>query len=159
MKAIFSGEGDISTLEVWGPTATVNVIIDALGGIVKEDWLLVNLSAGAREIVDVRQCFNDVSVIYALGNNQGQCVMSLTFAIFVGRKNCTGSGPNSNTVALAKGFQQYASNRISKKPQRSSITIGSFSRFGWLTGIDIGNLDAEKGICYGTVHFIMELES
>ena len=151
---VFSAYTD--SIEVWGPTASVDVVIEVLEDIVNNDWLLVNLSAGAREIVDVRQCFNDVSVIYALGNNQGQCVMTLTFAIFIGQKNCI-SVENSNTVALAKGFEKYASKRISKNPQRSSITIGSFSRYGWLTGVDIGNLDAEKGICYGTVHFIMEL--
>ena len=151
---VFSADTD--SIEVWGPTASVDVSISALGSIVNNTWLLVNLSAGAREIVDVRQCFNDVSVIYALGNNQGQCIMTLTFAIFIGQKNCI-SVKNSNTVALAKGFEKYASKRISKNPQRSSITIGSFSRYGWLTGVDVGNLDAEKGICYGTVHFIMEL--
>ena len=151
---VFSAYTD--SIEVWGPTASVDVNIDVLGDIVNNDWLLVNLSAGAREIVDVRQCFNDVSVIYALGNNQGQCVMTLTFAIFIGQKNCI-SVKNSNTVALAHGFDKYASKRISKNPQRSSITIGSFSRYGWLTGVDVGNLDAGKGICYGTVHFIMEL--
>ena len=151
---VFSADTD--SIEVWGPTASVDVSISALGSIVNNDWLLVNLSAGAREIVDVRQCFNDVSVIYALGNNQGQCLMTLTFAIFIGQKNCL-SVRNSNTVALANGFDKYASKRISKNPQRSAITIGSFSRYGWLTGVDVGNLDAEKGICYGTVNFIMEL--
>lgn len=151
---VFSADTD--SIEVWGPTASVDVSISALGSIVNNTWLLVNLSAGAREIVDVRQCFNDVSVIYALGNNQGQCVLTLTFAIFIGRKNCTGG---DNTAALKSGFGQYVSNRISKKTTPSAITIGNFSRMGWLTGIDVGNLDAEKGICYGTVHFIMELES
>jgi len=29
---------------------------------------------------------------------------------------------------------------------------------GWMTGIDIGNLDVAKGICYGTIHFNMELK-
>ena len=151
---VFSADTD--SIEVWGPTASVDVSISALGSIVNNTWLLVNLSAGAREIVDVRQCFNDVSVIYALGNNQGQCVLTLTFAIFIGRKNCKGG---DNTEALKSGFGQYVSNRISKKTTPSAITIGNVSRMGWLTGIDVGNLDAEKGVCYGTVHFIMELES
>lgn len=147
---------DTDSIEVWGPTASVDVRIGALDTLINNLWFLVNLSVGAREIVDVRHCFNDVSVIYALGNNQGQCVLTLTFAIFIGRKNCTGI---DNTQAIELGLSKYIGNRVSKKTMPSSITIGGFSRMGWLTGIDVGNLDAEKGICYGTVHFIMELES
>lgn len=147
---------DTGSVEAWGPTASVDVKVDALRGVVNNSWLLVNLSVGAREIVDVRQCFNDVSVIYALGNDQGRCVLTLTFAIFIGRKNCKKDA--DNTTAIDKGLSAYASNRISKRTTKSAITIGQFSREGWLTGVDIGQVDASKGICYGTVHFIMELK-
>jgi len=147
---------DTKSVEVWGPTASVDVKISALSGVINESWLLVNLALGAREIVDVRQCFDDVSYVYALGNNQGQCAMTLTFAIFIGRNSCKGG--DDNTKAIKEGLDAYVDNRISQKTSPSSITIGSFSRMGWLTGIDIGNLDASKGICYGTVHFLMELK-
>lgn len=152
---IFSS--DSRAIEVWGPTALVDVRIPALGGVVNDSWMLVNLAIGAREIVDIRQCFNDVSIIYALGNNQQQCNISLTFAIFVGRKNCIGNG--NNMAAIQSGIDAYKNNRISTSQgmNPSTITIGSFSCSGWLNGIDVGNLDAEKGICYGTVYFIMEL--
>lgn len=145
---------DTKSVEVWGPTASVDVKISAMSGVINNTWLLTNLNFGAREIVDVRQCFNDVSVIYALGNNQGQCQMTLTFVILIGRKNCKGV---SNTSALHNGVRQYVQNRISQKTTPSTIAIGSFAGSGWLTGIDIGNVDAEKGICYGTVHFIVQI--
>jgi hypothetical protein len=152
MKIFSSNTGKI---EAWGPTASVDVKASALGGVVDKTWILVNFSIGAREITDIRQCFDDVSYIYALGNNQAQCAMSLTFAILIGKKNCKGS---NNTSAIEKGLSQYVKRRISKKTSPSPVTIGNFSRMGWLTGIDIGNLDAAKGICYGTANFIMELK-
>ena len=156
MKIFSSNTG---TIEAWGPTASVDVKASALEGVVDNTWILVNFSIGAREITDIRQCFDDVSYIYALGNNQGQCAMSLTFAILIGLENCKGS-ENGNTAAIENGLSAYIKSRIStdegQKP--SPITIGGFSRMGWLTGIDIGNLDAAKGICYGTAHFIMELK-
>jgi hypothetical protein len=152
---IFSS--DSRPIVAWGPTATVTVRAEALGSVVDNSWILVNFSIGAREITDIRQCFDDVSYIYALGNNQAQCVMSLTFAIFIGKRNCDGS---NNTSAIEEGLSAYIDRRIStdegQKP--SMVTIGGFSRMGWLTGMDIGNLDASKGVCYGTVNFIMELK-
>ena len=152
MKVFSSDSGSI---EVWGPTASVDVKASALGGVVDDSWILVNFAIGAREIVDIRQCFDDVSYIYALGNNQAQCAITLTFAVFIGKKSCKGT---NNTAAIEKGLSAYVNSRISKKTSPSSITIGNFSRMGWLTGIDIGNLDANKGVCYGTAHFIMELK-
>lgn len=146
---------DTGTIEVWGPTASVDVKVSALGGVINNTWLLVNFAIGAREITDIRQCFDDVSYIYALGNNQAQCAITLTFAIFIGKKNCSGS---DNTSAITNGISAYVNSRISKKTSPSTITIGSFSRMGWLTGMDIGSLDASKGVCYGTAHFIMELK-
>lgn len=146
---------DSRGLDVWGPTASVDVKVDALGGIVDNSWILVNFSVGAREIVDVRQCFDDMSFIYALGNNQSNCQISLTFAIFIGRNSCKG---NDNMSAIASGLESYVSSRISHKISAQNISIGGFSRMGWLTGIDIGNADVGKGICYGTVHFMMELK-
>lgn len=142
-----------SHVTVWGPTASVNVRINALSSVVDKTWMLSNVQVGAREITDIRQCFNDVSYIYALGNNQASCVITLVFAIMVGRKNCSGS---ENFAAIKKGLSDYKSWRISKR-KKSSITIGGFSANGWLTGIDIGSLDPLRGICYGTVHFNMEL--
>jgi hypothetical protein len=150
---IFSS--DSRSIEAWGPTASVDVRAKALGDVVDDSWILVNFSIGAREITDVRQCFNDVSYIYALGNNQSQCTMSLTFAILIGRKKCKGS---NRTSAIESGLSAYVNSRISKKTSPSPVTIGNFSRMGWLTGIDIGNLDVSKGICQGTAHFIIELK-
>ena len=148
---------DSRAIEVWGPTTSVGVKIPSLGGIINNSWVLVNLSIGAREIVDIRQCFNDVSVIYALGNDQKQCRASLTFAIFVGRRACIGA--SNNFVAIQHGIDAYKNSRISTDVgmNSSTITIGDFSFMGWLDGIGVGNLDPEKGICYGTVNFIMEL--
>lgn len=152
---IFSS--DSRAIEAWGPTASVIVHVEALGSVVDKSWVLVNFSIGAREITDIRQCFDDVSYIYALGNNQAQCAMSLTFAIFIGRKNCKES---NNISAIEDGLSAYIDRRIStdegQKP--SKVSIGGFSRMGWLTGIDIGNLDVSKGVCYGTVNFIIELK-
>lgn len=154
---IFSS--DSRPIEAWGPTASVDVKAQALEGVVDKTWILVNFSVGAREITDIRQCFDDVSYIYALGNNQAQCLISLTFAILIGLHNCKGS-ENGNTAAIENGLSAYVKSRISTEDGQnpSPVTIGGFSRMGWLTGIDIGNLDAAKGICYGTAHFIMELK-
>lgn len=146
---------DSRGVEAWGPTAAVDVKVDALGGVVDNSWILVNFAVGAREIVDVRQCFDDMSFIYALGNNQSNCQISLTFAILIGTKFCKG---NNNTAAIEAGLSAYVSSRISQKTSAGKIAIGNFSRMGWLTGIDIGNADVNKGVCYGTVHFLMELK-
>ena len=146
---------DSRGVEAWGPTAAVDVKVDALGGVVDNTWILVNFAVGAREIVDVRQCFDDMSFIYALGNNQSNCQISLTFAILVGTKFCKG---NNNTAAIEARLSAYVSKRISQKTSAGKIAIGNFSRMGWLTGIDIGNADVNKGVCYGTVHFLMELK-
>lgn len=150
---VFSSNSD--SIQVWGPVASVDVKISAMGSVIDYSWLLVGISLGAKEIVDVRQCFNEMSYVYALGNNQNSCRMSLTFAIFIGRENC--KGRENNTGSIDRGLEAYAMSRISKKITPTAVTIGDFSRMGWITGIDIGNLDARRGICYGTIHFLMEL--
>lgn len=141
---------------VWGPTAAVNVKIKALGSVVDDTWILVNLSVGMKEITDIRQCFNETSYIYALGNSQGNCSITLTFVIFIGTKECKGDG-NSAVGNISDGLNMYLKNRISKKTIPTSITIGNFSCMGWLSGVDVSGLDPERGVCYGTVQFIMEM--
>lgn len=154
---IFSS--DSKGVVAWGPVASVTVKAGSLNEAAtgSNGWVLTNFSIGAKEITDIRQCFDDVSYIYALGNNQGQCSMTLVFAIFLGKEDC--SGPN-NTGTIGVGLNEYKVNRISTKRgmSPSPVTIGNFSRMGWLTGIEIGQLDAARGLCYGTVHFIMELD-
>ena len=150
---IFSS--DSRGIEAWGPTASVDVKCHALGDIVDDTWILVNFAIGAQEIVDIRQCFSDVSFLYALGNNQSACQMTLTFAILIGRRDCEGDG---NTSAIQDGLEAYVKSRISQDVSGGTVSIGNFSRRGWLIGIDIGNLDASKGVCYGTVKFNMELK-
>ena len=153
MHIFSSGSKGIVT---WGPTASVNVSIGALGSIVDDTWILTGISMGMQEITDVRQCFDDVSYIYALGNNQGSCVMDLSFAVFIGTRNCWMS-TRSNVSSIDDGVSAYIKNRISKQPKGSTITIGGLSAKGWLTGLDIGGLDPSRGVCEGTVHFIIEL--
>lgn len=141
--------------EIWGPTASVDVRIDALSSVVGNSWLLVDLAIGAKEIVDIRQCFSDVSYIYALGNNQAESAMTLKFVVLVGRKDCKGK---DNFSAISDGFAEYADNRVSMQLDPMAITIGKFSRMGWMTSLNVGALDASKGICYGTAEFIVELK-
>lgn len=145
---------DSRGVEAWGPTASVDVRISGLGNFIGDSWLLTNMSVGANEIVDVRQCFNDVAYIYALGNRQSSCRMSLTFAIFIGRRCNSG---NENTQAISDGLSAYVKSRISKSNGPISVTVGKFSRMGWLDSIEIGNIDASAGVCSGTLNFIMEL--
>lgn len=140
----------------WGPMASVSVSVGVLGGLVDDDWVLTNFRINAKEITDIRQCFDDTSYIYALGNDQVQCTMSLTFAIFLGKKNCN---LGNNTKAINSGLSKYESNRISKKTTATTISIGGFSRTGWLVGIEIGNANPKDGVCYGTLHFIIELNN
>jgi len=147
---------DSRGVEAWGPTASVAVKCAALGGVVDNTWILVNFAIGANEITDVRQCFNDVSFIYALGNNQAQCRMSMTFLVMIGTKKCKGQ---NNTAAIASGFRSYCLNRISKKTSPQSIAIGNFSGSGWLVGIEVGNVDASRGVCYATVSFLVRIAS
>lgn len=154
MKVFGSDSGNI---KIYGPTTSVIVNVEALGGIVGDSWILTDFHVGAKEIVDVRQCFNDVSYIYALGNNQAKCEISLTFAIFIGRQNCNGGNMGNNTSAIDDGIRAYVQNRISNATETGKITIGDFSSYGWLIGFDIGQVDAVKGICYASVQFIMKL--
>ena len=145
---------DSRGIEAWGPTASVAVEIGALGGIVDDSWILVNFAIGVKEIVDVRQCFNDVSFMYALGNDQTGCRMTLTFAILIGTRRCKG---DNNMAAISAGLSKYIQNRISQQNKPNTIAIANFAGKGWLTGIDIGQVDASRGICYGTVHFIIRV--
>ena len=147
---------DSRGIEAWGPTASVQVKVDALGGLVDDSWILVDFSLGAKEIVDIRQCFNEVVFMYALGHNQSQCAMSMRFAVMIGRRKCKGK---ENLSALNAGLRQYVTNRISQKTEAQSITIGGLSGSGWLTGINIGGVDASKGICYATVEFLIRIAS
>lgn len=147
---------DSRGVEAWGPTVSVAVNIEALGNIVDDSWILVNFAIGAREIVDIRQCFNDVSFIYALGNNQSSLNLTLTFAILVGTRKCKG---DNNMGTLSAGMRRYFLNRISQKTKPSTIAIANWAGKGWLTGIDIGQVDASKGVCYGTVHFLVRFGS
>jgi hypothetical protein len=139
-------------IKAYGPMASVNV---SIGSLVGDNWFLTDFKIGAKEIVDVRQCFNDISVVYALGNSQSQCAISLVFAVFLGSENCAEVGNNWDGIKSA--VNEYKSNRISKNKSRRNITIGGFSTNGWLTGFDVGNADAARGVCYATIHFLMEL--
>lgn len=145
-----------STVEAWGPTASVTVTVPGFTDVVNDSWLLTGFNVNAREITDIRQCFNDMSYVYALGNDQQVCTITLEFVIFIGRKEC---GDDDNTKSIGMGMADYAKNRISAKGMQSpkTITIGSFSRSGWLSNINIGRLDPSTSVCYGTLTFIMEL--
>lgn len=148
---VFSSNG--SGVVAWGPVASVNVKLSALQDLIDDSWILISFEFEAKEMTDVRQCFNEVSYIYALGNDQSQSRMTMTFAIFIGAKECKG---DNNMTAIGSGFSNYLDNRISKK-QKTSIAIGSFSGSGWVTGLSIGNVDARRGLCYGTVDMIVDL--
>lgn len=145
-----------TSMVAWGPTASVEVKVEALGDVVNDSWVLTGANIGAKEIVDIRQCFNDVSYIYALGNDQSKSVLSLSFIIFLGRKNC--QGENDNYQAIEKGINSYRDKRISKNTSAESITIGGFSCKGWIVGIDIGQHNPSNATCSGTLSFIMQLE-
>lgn len=145
---------DSRGIEAWGPTASVAVKCEALGSVIDDSWILVDFSLGAQEITDIRQCFNDVSFIYALGNDQRQSRMTMTFAVFIGSRKCSGQ---NNTKAIADGFRSYVLNRISKKTNPQSLAVGSFAGSGWLDGIQIGRVDADTGVCYATVTFIARI--
>lgn len=150
---VFSKESEV---QAWGPTASVDVKMSAFGGGLDKASFLVNLSVGAREIADIRQCFNEMTYIYALGNDQSSCKMALTFAVFIGRENCKGNG--NNTKIIGDWLDEYEEDRISKKTDPVAVTIGDFSRMCWVEGISIGNVDALRGICYVTISLIMELK-
>lgn len=151
---IFGSTG--KSVVAWGPTASVTVSVPALGSVVNDSWILTGVNLGAKEIVDVRQCFNDISYIYALGNDQGRCLASLSFIVFLGRKNCEGGGDNFKTIE--QGVDSYKSNRISKNTSSQSITIGGFSCKGWLTGIDVGQTNPQNDTCTGVLSFMLQLE-
>lgn len=153
---VFSIGGKSKPVKVWGPIASVSVKAGGLASIGRNgsDWLLEGVQVGAKEIVDVRQCFNDVSYIYALGNDQGQCRMVLMFMVFVGTEDCSG---DNNTDAIMEGIVEYKNGRISQNTSPVPVSIGNFSAKGWLVGIDIGNIDAEKGVCHGVATYIMQL--
>ena len=139
-------------VEVWGPIASVTVKAGALGNI--DSWILEGVTIGAKEIVDVRQCFSDVAYLYALGNDQSRCTIALSFAVFIGAKECQGG---NNTKAIDDGLKAYASGRISKHTSPMQVGIGSFARNGWLVGLDIGNVDPIRGVAHAVASFIMEL--
>ena len=150
---IFSSSG--AKAYAWGPTASVSVRVPALGGVVDNSWILVGCGIDAREIADVRQCFNDVSYIYAMGNRQSYCQLTLTFVVMIGQQWC--SGFSDNFSAISAGIKAYRSRRISKHPTPNNITIGGMSRRGWLVGINVGNLKPQNGTCIGTATFLMQL--
>ena len=155
---VFSIGGASKPVKAWGPTASVGVRVHALEGIGGKgsDWLLEGVQIGAKEIVDVRQCFNDVSYIYALGNDQGQCMISLSFIIFIGTADCLGT---NNIQAIQKGVDAYKGSRISQKTAAQEIGIGGFSTQGWLVEMNVGQVDAVRGVCHGVVTFLMQLEA
>lgn len=150
---VFGGSG--TGVKVWGPTASTTVTVSALNSLADSSWILTGISIGAKEIVDVRQCFNDISFLYALGNDQGQCRMSMSFLVFFGKENCNGEGGMSS---IESGIKAYSSARISNhKAGVQSMSVGGAGFKGWLTGLDIGAFDPEKGVCVGTLSFIMKL--
>lgn len=155
MTLIFGQGYDNKQIHVWGPTATVETRIEALSNIEDSDnWALVGMQAGATEIVDVRQCFNDEAYLYAMGNDLGQCRITLLFAVFLSGPECD---EKESLKALKDGIDDYVDNRISKRPKRTSITIGELALYGWLSGLNVGSMDPERGVCSVAVTFIWEL--
>ena len=145
---------DSRATKIWGPTASTTVEVEALNDVVNDKWVLAGMTMGAKEIVDVRQCFNDTSFIYAFGNDQSSCQMSLLFMIYIGKCKKEDMSQMENVV---KGYEQYKKTRISENPIATEITIGNFSRYGWLTGLNIGQVDPMRGTCRGTASFLVEL--
>lgn len=136
---------------VWGPTASITVKAPALGGVVDKSWVLVDMRASAREIADIKQCFDDVSFIYALGNDQAKCVMSLTFLIFISKCG------QDQTGNITSGFESYKQRRIFASPDGEDFSVGNFTRHGWPVGLEIGPVDLKRQACYGTIHYLTEL--
>lgn len=151
---IFNDQVDVVA---WGPTATVRVRIPALEGLINDSWMLTSLSLNAQDIVDIRQCFNDVSYIYALGNDQQRCALSLYFVILLGRRNCRPTSTD-NFGAISEGLKKFVTTRISNNTAPMALTIGNFSCKGWLTGESVDRVDPDTGIGMGSLHFIMQLE-
>lgn len=148
MADIFSASS--KGVEVWGGTAPIKVDVPQLT-LAGTDYVLADAQISAREIVDVRQCFNDVSYIYALGNDQSQCAMTLKLLAFFIDCNV------DNTGDILLGLKEYSISRISENTSAQTITIGNLSVDGWLVGIDIGNFDVERGYCVVNAHFIIKL--
>ena len=149
---VFGANG--SNITVWAPPSGVAVSMPFLGGIVGDTWLVTGLQIGAKEITDIRQCFNDVSYVYALGNDQRQCIMSVSFVVMIGKKECKDGDP---LASIKDGLEAYGGTRISQMPNGGVISIGGLSRYCYLVGIDISQVDASKGICAGNAQFIMKL--
>ena len=151
---VFTISGANKPVKTWGPTASVKVKLSVLDGLVNDTWLLEGLYIGAKEIVDIRQCFNDVSYIYALGNDQSSCLITLNFLVFIGTRGCRGT---SNLSVITDN--NYRADRISQHTTPHTLGIGGFAIKGWLKEINIGQLDPERGVCHGTVGFIMQMEA
>jgi hypothetical protein len=152
---IFRPSGDAKAVTAWGPTAATGVTVNALDSAsVEKDWILTGVQVNSQEITDVRQCFSDVSYIYALGNDQGRCRIDLYFLVFVGTKNCKGM---DNFVAIENGLGAYAGTRISNNTMPMTISIGGFSAQAWLIGISVGQMDASRCVCRGEASFILKL--
>ena len=150
---VFGGNG--KGVEVWGPAASVEVKAEALGSIIGNSWILEGVNIGAKEIVDVRKCFEDVAYIYALGNDQSRCIIVLNLVVFIGEKDCK---KTKGFNAVNEGLTAYYNGRISEKTSPMTIGIGSFVRTGWLIGIDISGLDVDRSLCHASATFLMELK-
>ena len=151
---VIFGEDPKKSVHVWGPISSLKVTIDSFPPVESDEWALVGMETAANEVVDIRRCFNDETYLYALGNDQGRCRFSLSFVVFLAGEECDESKAFN---ALQKGIDDYAANRISKRTKESTATIGGLSLYGWLDGMTVGNMDADRGICYASVNFIMKL--
>lgn len=138
-------------IKIWGPAVGIKVKIPALGG---GSWVLSGLSIGAKEITDVRQCFGDISFIYALGNDQDKCRITLDLLIFLGKEYCA---IGNNSKAIGSCLSAYSRKRISQMTAPMTVTIGNFSVKTYLVEIGMGNYDADRSLLHCQVSFIMEL--
>lgn len=153
MEAVFKSSK--AAVRVFGPLATESVHISGIDVWNDDRWALIGASYNYREILDVRQCFNDTAFLFALGNNLSAGRMELSFLVFLSEPGCS---PGGEFKAIKDAIESYRSERVSNKLSHIEVTIGSCTVSGWLDSMAAGNFDADRGVCVVSFSFLARLD-
>lgn len=121
-----------------------------------DNVLLLSFSMQDQETVDIRQCFDESTHIFAFGRNAQACVMEVGFLVFLYNGfDCT----QYKWMELQDLRDRYEKNRVYKLQKPVKIRIDELAASGFLVRMAIGEINPAIKACVVSFTFILDQET
>ena len=121
-----------------------------------DNVLLLSFAVADQEIVDVRQCFDETTHIFAFGRNAGASVMEISFLVFL-YDGCRKS--KYKWAKLSEIREKYNKARVYKRQKTVEVTVDDLTLNGFLTRMAIGDVNPNSKTCVVNFTLIVDQEA